>query len=248
MPTFQEASAAAACLEPWRLGPEGRVPPLREVPALPTLFLSSRSVWDSSRLVRSALPWRATAAAPVLLDVVADLPRLERASRRARTRARLGLCWAARLAVTLRLVAAESLRPLAKESLRLGADRLANLAEPLQSQSCLTDAELLTAAIGAAEAGATTSVAVRVRSLEVSARLPRLERASRRAKTRSRLGLTIGRAALWERPLEGAVKLRLAGDCVAGAVGAGVAEALADAAGAAPVRVGRASTTVRTRL
>ena len=55
-PTFQWASAATACLEPWRLGPEGRVPPLRLVPALPTLARSSRTFWESSRALISGLP------------------------------------------------------------------------------------------------------------------------------------------------------------------------------------------------
>ena len=85
---------------------------------------------------------------------------------------------------------------------------------------------------------------VRVRSREVSARLPRLERASRRESTRSRLGLAIGRAGLRRADGDGTARLRLG-------VGAGAVAAATEAAGlaaAAEVRVGRASSSERTRL
>ena len=120
-PTFQAASAAAACLEPWRLGPLGRVPPLRLVPAAPFLLLSSRTFWARSRPFRSGLIWRATAAAPLFELLLADLPRLLRASRRASTRARLGLCWAEALRAVARL-APPALLPLPA---RLLSDRVA---------------------------------------------------------------------------------------------------------------------------
>ena len=56
-PTFQEASAAAAWRAPWRLGPVGRLPlPLRAPAAAPTLLLSSRTFWESSRALMSGLP------------------------------------------------------------------------------------------------------------------------------------------------------------------------------------------------
>ena len=56
-----------------------------------------------------------------LLVLLADLPRLERASRRANTRARLGLCWAVALRVAGRLLPAElALRLLLSD--RVGAD------------------------------------------------------------------------------------------------------------------------------
>jgi hypothetical protein len=93
---------------------------------------------------------------------------------------------------------------------------------------------------------------VRVRSLEVSARLPRLERASRRASTKSLLGFAIGRA--WEVRLApvGAARLRLEaatrGLTAAAATGLAVATTDTEDCGAAAVRVGRASSTERTRL
>ena len=101
-PTFQWASAVASILAWPRRGPVGREPPLRELPAEPTLHFSSRTFWASSRLLMSGFAWRATEAATALVGALADLPRLERASRRAMTMARLGLCWAVRLATPRR--------------------------------------------------------------------------------------------------------------------------------------------------
>jgi hypothetical protein len=73
------------------------------------------------------LPWRATLAALVPLGVLADLPRLERASRRAKTKARLGLCTAARLAVAARRSA-----PGEAADVREGAERDGRLARLLR--------------------------------------------------------------------------------------------------------------------
>jgi hypothetical protein len=64
------------------------------------------------------LLWRATLAAVLLVDVVDDLPRLERASRRASTRARLGLWMAARLTVGLRSGPLPARLALAREAER----------------------------------------------------------------------------------------------------------------------------------
>ena len=238
-PTFQWASLAADCLAPWRLGPEGRVPPLREEPALPTLARSSRTFWESSRALMSGLPWRDTVAAEVLRGVLADLPRLERASRRASTRARLGSRWAVRFGVERRSA------PWPARLLRLLRAGEAWVDSPwhLQGFSAAgaTGAEV-------AVAGADFARSVRVRSVDESARLPRLERASRRASTRSRLGLAIGRAALRWLPLDGAARLRLGVAGAAARAGAGLGAVGADSTAAAAVRVGRASSNERTRL
>ena len=78
-PTFKEASAAAAVLAPLRLGPLGRVPPLRGVPAEPALLFSSRTFWANSRVERSGWLRRTAAAEPRLESLLANLPRLLRA-------------------------------------------------------------------------------------------------------------------------------------------------------------------------
>ena len=244
-PTLRLASAAAANLAPLRLGPLGRVPPLRLLPAEPTLHFSSRSFWASSRLLMSGLPWRARLAALVLLEVLADLPRFERASRRASTRARLGLCTAARLAVAARRSA-----PADPVEVRAGTERegrLARLLRLLPAAAASSRSWHLHGALTvAAGAGVAWARSVRVRSLEESARLPRRERASRRASTRSRLGLATGRAAL-RRSGEGLPRAAAEGrprDAVAkGVTGA---DAVGAAAGAT-VRAGWASAAVRTR-
>jgi hypothetical protein len=86
-----------------------------------------------------------------------------------------------------------------------------------------------------------------VRSLEASARLPRRERASRRASTRSRLGLGTGRRAALLRSGEGlpraATEGRLRDAVATGLTGA----AAVGAAAGVTVRAGRASAAVRTR-
>ena len=98
--------------------------------------------------------------------------------------------------------------------------------------------------------GRVTPRSVRVRSLEVLARLPPRLRASRRDSTRSRLGFDT------RLTLRLALPLRLERDSPAGrrdrslAIGALAAttSARGAAAGAEVVRVGRASEAVRTRL
>ena len=235
-PTFQWASAAAACLAPWRFGPEGRVPPALLEPALPTLARSSRTFWESSRALISGLPWRDTDAAVVLLGALADLPRFERASLRASTRARLGSSWESRLAVARRSA------PL----LVVWLVRLLRLVRAGAAAVSPWHLHLASAA-GAWAFGAILARSVRVRSLEVSARLPRLERASRRASTKSLLGFAIGRAWLVRLEPVGAARLRWEAAPRAFTAGAALAtDAGASIAGA--VRVGRASSTERTRL
>ena len=99
---------------------------------------------------------------------------------------------------------------------------------------------------------------LRVRSREVSARLPRRDKASRRASTNSRLGLAIGRgverlaselgAALWREEsndspgLDALLELVGTGSRLTG----GLLAASTDSE--ALVRVGRASAAPRTRL
>ena len=260
-PTFQLASAAAAKRAPLRLGPLGRQPPpLRAVPAEPTLLLSSRTFWASSRLERSGLAWRATAAAVVLVAVVAALPLFDRDSRRARTRARLGLYWAERLTVARRSAAALAAAlvpalPLRPAWLRLRAALLLNEREGSAAFASTGGAEAATVA----GAGCWRATSLRVRSRELSARLPRRERASRRASTKSRLGLGIARVGLrrdspdrLDRSGAGREAADLAALALAGAAatatGAGLAGAgVAGAAGSGSVRVARASAAVRTR-
>ena len=223
------------------------MPPLRLLPAEPSLHFSSRSFWASSRLLISGLPWRATLAALVPLGVLADLPRLERASRRARTRARLGLFTAARLVVAARRSAAGEAADVREGAERDGRlERLLRLVAEVVS-SFSWHLHLCSGSLAAAAgAGAAWARSVRVRSLEASARLPRRERASRRASTRSRLGLGTGRAVLL-RTGEGlpraATEGRLRDGVATGLTGA----AAVGAAAGVTVRAGRASAAVRTR-
>ena len=215
-PTFQEASAAAACLDPCLLGPLGRLelPLVRATAAAPVLLRSSRIFKASSRLLISGFPWRITAAVPLAWLVLASFPRFARASLRASTRARLGLCWLWRRGVCWLWGRAETAPGL----------------------------KIVVGAWVGVATGTTTGVAggvcfatsLRVRSLPDSALLPRRLKASRLARARSRLGLAM-------RPLFrlwlGATKL-----CWRNTVGSTVTGAEATTA----VRLGRASTALRT--
>lgn len=141
--------------------------------------------WASSRLLMSGFDWRTTAAVPLELLVEADLPRLERASRRAITMARLGLNWAERFEVGRVPLLRRSPRELEGVELKEKAGRLT-------AGGCgLTGS-------GVGVETARNELPSRLRSLLVSARLPRLLRASRLARTRSRLGLLMA-ARLTER-------------------------------------------------
>ena len=248
-PTFKEAVAAAAALAPLRLGPLGRVPPLREVPAEPALLFSSRTFWANSRVERSGLLRRTTEAEPRLESVLADLPRLLKASRRANTRARLGLCWALTFLVLLRLAVAllplprlALLRPLARALERDNEGVLLWAAGATVSWH-LHLCSALAAGAGAAAGDLATSV--RVRSRDVSARLPRLLRASRRARPNSRLGFGTGLAALRCTPWLGAAMERLAWGRLTGRL---ISAAATEATSGAFVREGLASLAERTRL
>jgi hypothetical protein len=100
------------------------------------------------------------------------------------------------------------------------------------------------APVAGAAAGA-LATSVRVRSRELSARLPRLLRASRRASTSSRLGLATGLAALRCTPWLGAARDRLAWGRLSGLL---ISAAGTEATSGAFVREGLASLAERTRL
>ena len=177
------------------------------------------------------------------MGALADLPRLERASRRARARALLGSRWADRFGVTRRSL------PWPARLLRLvrAGDWPAGRLAPAAGATCwgLAATEGLGVGLAVFLARSVLAKSVRVRSREVSARLPRLERASRRESTKSRLGLAIGRAGLRLADGDGTARLRLGVGTGALAAAATEADGLA---AAAEVRVGRASSSERTRL
>jgi hypothetical protein len=109
------------------LGPLGRDVPVRALAAEPLRLLSSRTFWANSRLLKSGLIWRAKVAAAVFV-LLAVFPCLLRASRRASTKARLGLCCAVPLRVVVRLAGvAAAPRPLLRESVVVLVTRLARL-------------------------------------------------------------------------------------------------------------------------
>jgi len=152
-------------------------------------------------------------------------------------------------------LASEALRSGPREELVLeGVLRVARGLFSWQLHLCsLAGAALAMAAAAAAVAFFSS---LRVRSREVSARLPRRDRASRRANTSSRLGLEIGRGverlALGEAAgREGALEAAREARAERLGVAALLAGGLLTGAGAATgelVRVGRASSAVRTRL
>ena len=199
----------------------------------------------------SGFPWRATVAAVLLVEIFAALPRFDRASRRASTRARLWLCWAVRLGVEERppgRLAREAVRS-APPGRRLGA----TLGPRSWHWHLCSLAGLWVWAFAAAKAVALIS-SLRVRSRELSARLPPRESASRRAKTSCLLGLAMGlgierraEELVWPAvslgsgalgfPKELLGEFRRAVELPAGALGK-----------AALVRVGRASAAPRTRV
>ena len=98
---------------------------------------------------------------------------------------------------------------------------------------------------GAGAAAGALATSVRVRSREVSARLPRLLRASRRARPNSRLGFDTGLAALRCTAWLGAAKDRLAWGRPAGRL---ISAARTESAAGPLVREGLASLAERTRL
>jgi hypothetical protein len=146
------------------------------------------------------------------------------------TMARLGLNWAERFAVDRLPLLRRSLRELAGVTLR---DRVGRLAAG--------GAELTGAGAGVATARA--ELPSRLRSLLVSARLPRLLKASRRARTRSLLGLLMAARLSWRGGLVGPWLLLLK----SGRVGASASRLTAGATGVIE-RVGRASAALRVRL
>ena len=190
-------------------------------------------------------------AATLLCGMAADLPRLERASRRASTRARLGLNWAVRFGVALRppiRLELVVLPWLARAPKLLPSEPWLSL-RSLQRQG--RSAGVLGVSVwGAGTVGVTRWLSLRVRSREVSARLPRRERASRRASTSSRLGLCTGRA-VRVTGVVGTVSWgsRARGERVGvgDAVVATAARTEEGSGGAVLVRVGRASSAERTR-
>ena len=126
--------------------------------------------------------------------MLADLPRLARASRRASTKARLGLCWAVPFLVAVRV--AGLLAELLAARL-VSSERLAVRALRLLPASFSWHLHLCSGAAAAGAAAlASLAASVRLRSLDRSARLPERLSASRRASTSSRLGLATGLALL----------------------------------------------------
>ena len=190
---------------------------------------------------------RATAAALVGC-LPAVLPCLDIATRRARTRARLGFSIARRLGDADRRspAGARSMRRLSCGALELRAD-FSSAREPPQPQPFLSSE--VAEDCGAALACRATSA--RFRSRLVSAVFPRRDKASRRARTSSRLGCFWG-FAVEERDTAVVVKLTVrwgaTGRCGATATDAVDARVTGSSAGFALVRVGRASAAVRTRL
>ena len=183
------------------------------------------------------MAWRATAAG--LVDCLpAVLPCFAMASRLASTRARLGFSIERRLGAAERRSAPPFIWILAVGRAERSAVPAARL--PPQPQ------DFFSSATGVGTGLVLLAISDRFRSLLVSAFLPRRDKASRRASTRSLLGLTFRCSLTSDRAGTDAVGVRVAvrrgGAATAASATPGASAALA------LVRVALASAAVRTRF